>query len=267
MNVRLAYGGGSEINRKALEPFKQLPREARPGLLASYVYLQGFLKNLPLWGYRDWVLDSGAFSAHTCGIDISLGSYIDICKRLRDQDATLSEIFALDVIGDWKASVRNVEAMWKAGVEAIPAFHPGEPWDLLKGLARDYPKIAIGGVAKAHKKHKIAFAQQCFARVWPKPIHGFGFGEKGHILALPWHSVDATSWQLGPCAFARWNTYGLMSVRGPAQNLRVEVEFYLEIERQARERWKKELQVLDDQLKGQGVGMAKGTATATGATV
>jgi hypothetical protein len=133
--------------------------------------------------------------------------------------------------------------MWAQGVEAIPCYHVGEPESILKGIAKDYPKIALGGCVGYRDKDN--FAAQCFARVWPKKIHGFGFGSEKSVMALPWHSVDATNWEIGPCKFGRWQSYGKMSVRGSKQNLRAEVEWYLALEQRARQRWKKEMAKLD----------------------
>lgn len=247
--IRLARVPGAQGDNNLLgqRGVAALPEEVRPALLVSYVYLPPFLENKHRYCYRDWVLDSGAFSAHNSGTEINLDAYITCCKKLLEEDSSLTEIFALDVIGDWKASVKNAEQMWKKGVEAIPTFHYGSPWEVLKGLAKDYPKIAIGGCVG--KRDKDKFAAQCFARVWPKKIHGFGFGSEKSIMTLPFHSVDATNWELAPCKYGTWKAFGhqRVSVRGSAQNLRAEVEWYLDLERRARERWKKEMQKLEKQ--------------------
>jgi hypothetical protein len=131
--------------------------------------------------------------------------------------------------------------MWRQGVKAIPCFHAGEPEHVLMEMARQYPKIALGGMVGLGMKGKIKFMEQCFARVWPKPIHGFGQGSERVIMRLPFHSVDATNWELGPTKFGRWQSFGRMSVRGNKQNLRTEVEFYLELERKANEKWAREM--------------------------
>lgn len=237
--VRLAYATTPTSPRGTLALGSQY--ETRPALLVSYVYLKGFLSQRAKYGFRDWVLDSGAFSAHMSGTEIKLQDFIACAKGLRAQDPTLTEVFALDVIGDWRASLKNCEQMWKQGVEAIPCYHRGEPEDVLRGMARDYPKIALGGVARLKLKQKNAWAQQCFARVWPKPIHGFGFGSEESVMAMPFHSVDATNWEMGPCAFGSWRTYGKMSVRGGKQDLRGEVEWHLKLEQRAKAKWGKAL--------------------------
>ena len=218
--------------------------DTKPALLVSYVYLAPFLKNRHRYAYRDWVLDSGAFSAHNSGTEIELQDYINCCKELQATDPTMTEVFALDVIGDWKASLKNCEEMWRQGVEAIPCYHVGEPVAELTAMAKDYPKIALGGCVGY--RQKLKFAEQCFARVWLKAIHGFGFVSEKDIMALPWHSVDATNWEIGPCKFGRWNAFGQMSVRGSKQNLRAEVEWYLDLERRARQKWTGAMKQLDN---------------------
>ncbi len=235
--VRLAHkpSAQGDNNLLGVRGVAALPDASRPSLLVSYFYLQPFLKNRHRYRYRDWVMDSGAFSAENSGAAIDLRAYIECCRELLETDPTLTEVYALDVIGDWKATLRNAEAMWAAGIPAIPCFHVGSPESVLVGLARDYPKIALGGAVGFRGKDK--WAAQCFARVWPKPIHGFGFGSEKSIMTLPFHSVDATNWEIGPCKFGRWQTYGQMSVRGSKQNLRSEVEWYLRLEQRARARW------------------------------
>lgn len=246
MDVKLAHTPGAQGDNVLLGQKGNKQITNKPALLVSYVYVDKFIKRHKEFAYRDLALDSGAFSAYQSGTEIKIDKYIDDIKRYREMESLkLVEVFALDVIGDWKASLKNTEKMWKAGIEAIPCYHINEPEDVLKGYARDYPKIAIGGVAKAKGTVKSAFANQCFARVWPKKIHGFGFGAKEIVMSLPFHSVDATSWEIGPCGFGRWASYGKMSIRGSKQNLTVEIEYYLNLEREANRRWHKELKLLE----------------------
>lgn len=218
--------------------------DLKPALLVSYYYLEPFLKNRHRYCFRDWAMDSGAFSAKNSGKEVHLQSYIDVCKRLMNEDTALTEVFALDVIGDWKASLKNCEEMWRHGVEAIPCWHQGEPWDALVGMAKDYPKIALGGLVGTIAKQKRKTIEQAFARIWPKAVHGFGLCTRDLVLNFPFHSVDATNWELGPCGFGRWQAFGKMSVRGSQQNLRAEVEWHLKLERDARRRWKREMDLL-----------------------
>lgn len=216
-----------------------------PGLLVSYYYLEPFLKNQHRYRYRDWVMDSGAFSAHNSGKTISLSKYVDCCLDLMSKDKSLTEVFALDVIGDPDASLKNTEEMWRQGVSAIPCFHQGEPEEHLYHMAKEYPKVALGGVALERGDFKLAWLAQCFARVWPKKIHGFGMAGENIVYNLPFHSVDATNWEIAPCAFGNWQKFGAMSVRGSSQDLRSQVKHYLALEAKARVRWQKQMTELD----------------------
>src|SRR5262249_48713197 len=205
--IRLAHVPGAQGDNVLLGQRGVPQLEPKPALLVSYVYLNQFLKHRHRYAYRDWVMDSGAFSAYNKGAVIDLQAYIEKSKELFSTDPTLSEIFSLDVIGDWRTSLKNTEEMWKQGVPAIPCFHNGEPWDVLVGLARDYFKIALGGVAMKRKNFKHWFANQCFSRVWkevgPTRIHGFGFSGESMVMGYPLHSVDATNWEVSPCKFGR----------------------------------------------------------------
>lgn len=222
-----------------------MPQEA-PALLVSFVYLKPFLKNRERYFYRDWVLDSGAFSAHASGKEIDLQEFTDVALDLLENDPTLTEVFALDVIGDWEASIRNCEEMVRQGVPAIPTYHVGSPEEALLHIAKTYPKIALGGAVGYRQKDQ--WAEQCFARTWPKRIHGFGFGGEKSIMSLPWHSVDATNWESGPCMFGRWASFGGKSlrIRGSKQNLRPEVEWYLRLEKRARQKWAKQMEEIEE---------------------
>lgn len=153
----------------------------------------------------------------------------------------------MDVIGDPQASAKNCAAMWQAGIPAIPCFHYGEPEAVLLELAAAYPKIAIGGVAYKRGTAKQGWAEQVFARVWPKRVHGFAFASEQAIMRLPFHSVDASSWEIGACGFGNWKQFGHLTVRGSNQDLRGEVDAYLDLEERARLRWTKQMRELRDQ--------------------
>jgi len=204
---------------------------------------------------RDWVLDSGAYTAFNAGKPVVLSEYIEAIRRLRDTPCPPSEVFSLDVIGDWRAGMANTEAMWAAGIECIPCFHQGEPEDVLIGMARDYPKIALGNMVGLRSKPKLRWARRCLDRVWPKRVHGFGLGSEEAIMSLPFESLDATNWHINPAGFGQWRylgstrkKWGKGSWRGSGQNLRAEVQWYLDLERRARERWASTWQGVEGQV-------------------
>ncbi len=245
--VRLAHVDGAQgtntlVGRKGVP---QIEPELAPALLVSFYYIDSWDEHRSKYCYRDWALDSGAFSAFNSGVEIDLGLYIDTCNRLLESDKTLTEVYALDVIGDGEASLRNCERMWEAGIQAIPTYHLGSPQEHLEHIGKTYPKIALGGVADRTARKKLEWAEKCFGVVWPKKIHGFAMCSEAAVMRLPFHSVDSTSWELGPCAFGSWKAYGKMSVRGSSQNLKGEIEWYMELERKARWRWRNVMRDLE----------------------
>ncbi len=237
--VRLAHRPGAQgtntlagaRNGKGLEP------EKLPAILVSYVYIEQFIKKQQQYAYRDWMLDSGAFSAWNSGTEINLSEYIQFCKTIKAKDSSLSEIIALDVIGSATGSLANAKKMKQAGVDAMPVFHIGDDWGILKEYAAGWDKVGLSCRFGESIKDSMKFYDQCFAKAWPKKFHSFGWVAEDMLLRFPFHSCDASSWEMGPCAFGNWKTFGKMSVRGSKQDLRCEVLWYLELEARCRAKW------------------------------
>lgn len=220
-------------------------RAPAPAVLCSYAFYSAYDRFLTGAGgvqVREWVLDSGAYSVKKSGTEIKLSDYIDFCKRIADSAVPPREVYALDVIGDWRASQKNVEAMWAAGVPAIPCYHAGEPEDYLRGLAADYPKIALGGASGVlYGDARLRYFAQAFARVWPKRVHGFGVTVDSIVMGYPFDSVDSTSWQIGPTRYGSWKTYGVLKGIRSGHYLRPEVDHYLDMEARSEARWARDL--------------------------
>jgi hypothetical protein len=161
-----------------------------PALLVSYALMESWPSRKAAVTYRKWCMDSGAFSVLYSGRTISLDNYIPFCRDMLAADPTLAEVFALDVIRDWRQGLVNVERMWAAGVPAIPVYHIGEPEDVLIGYARDYPKVGIGGLGWLKgKKQRLQYMDQVFARVWPCALHGLAVTDEESLFAVPWHCM------------------------------------------------------------------------------
>lgn len=251
--VRLAFGGGRVETSGLQNP------DLKPAMLVSYWYKKGFEKARDQISYRDWVLDSGAFSAKHAGAQIDIKEFTEYCKQIKKEDPLLTEIYALDVIGNndmqsAKDSIKNAEYMWSEGVEAIPCYHKGEPLSALDHIAKNYPKIAVGGLTiVAGSKAKINWARMVMERVWPKKVHGFGCGSETVILSVPFHSVDATSWSIRPQRFGQWQSMDIDAAKSlplytsdkHLHKLEMEVAWYLELEKRAQFRWKREMELLE----------------------
>ena len=245
--IRLSFAGGPWNMRRAMG--KDRTGERVPAALISYYSWGKYncAKLLPELSIRDYALDSGAYSVRNSGGEVDIDAYIDFAKERLATDPLCTEVFSLDVIGDWRQTLKNTEYMWKQGVPAIPCYHYGEPWDALRVMKRDYPgKIAIGGAANIFSgARKMNQAIEIFARAWPARMHGFGFGSEKALHSLPWHSTDATNWMLGPLCFGRYTTYGPLKLRGGNRSLLVEVNHFIEIEKKAQYLWRKQMAELD----------------------
>lgn len=200
-------------------PAADLALDERPALLVALgPSFDKFQQARASLAFRDYALDSGAFTAMTEGRPVRV------------------EVFALDVIGDAAASMVNYRAIERAGIDAIPTYHYGEPWEVLDELARSYPKVAIGGVARRLRRlsQREEWAERCLQRVWPKRVHGFGYSAPS-LARLPFHSIDASTWAYAPKGFGKYLSMRStqLSIRG-RPNIRVEVEHNLRLERQAR---------------------------------
>lgn len=231
----------------------------KPAFLVSYAMMEGWAERRQATYYRRWCMDSGAFSVLYRGATINIDDYIAFCKDQLAADPTLIEIFALDVIRDWRQGLKNVDKMWAAGIPAIPTYHIGEPEDVLRGLARDYPKIGIGGLGWLKGRTvRRRYAEQVFQRVWPCAMHALALTGEDILSCVPWHSCDASSWVAGP-RYGTWRSYAKGGRRawskasggttGSVYDLRHEVAWYLKCEQRVRFIWQKEMAVLHERLK------------------
>jgi hypothetical protein len=215
-----------------------------PALLISYVYLPVYQRDMHRYAIRDWMLDSGAYSAWKSGAVIDLEKYIDDCHQLLASDSRLVEVIALDVIGDGPASMKNAQRMKDRGVNAMPVYHLGEDWGLLKDYCAGWDKVGLSCSFHRNRRECFVFYDKCFARHWPKKFHSFGRADEEILLRYPFHSADSTTWEMVPVAYGRWKSFGKMSLRGGRQNLRAEVEWYLHLEKRLQQRWRKEMILL-----------------------
>lgn len=167
---------------------------------------------------RPWAgkrfLDSGAFSAHTRGVDVPLSSLV---KYLQEKGDLFHAYAALDVIGDPEASARNWVKMKAEGLEAIPTYHAGEPVRLLQEYLQEADHIAVGGMVGQGTRS----LGQWLENVWnvvekERPdarVHAFGLHQIDLLKRFPFYSADTrnvrfsarTGWILTPWGKVRIN--------------------------------------------------------------
>jgi len=204
-------------------------------ILVAFPFAREFERNRKHYNLGKVALDSGAFSAWNSGKSISLSDYIAFCK-----DFACDEIFGLDVIWNPQATQRNLETMWASGIDAIPCFHGGSDWRWLE-WACQRPKIAIS--SRLPKKKE--WVQQVFNRIHPKRVHGFAFTSPKMLNAVPFDSVDASSWVLSPSGMGCWAGYTGKQIYLGSRCMKdfwIEVEEYQKRSRYCSMRWRKALE-------------------------
>lgn len=144
--------------------------------------------------YPEIFIDSGGFSAATQGAQIDIHAYIAFLKKYGHRVAVYAN---LDVIGDAVATAANQARMEDAGLRPLPVFHTGEPWEQLEAYVERYPYVALGGLVPYMRRWRkiMPWLVRAFKVAKGRAVfHGFGATAWGMVKALPWYSVDSSSW-------------------------------------------------------------------------
>lgn len=143
-------------------------------------------------------LDSGAFSAFSLGVSVSIEAYADFIKANKD---IIEMASVLDAIGDPVGTYHNQKKLESLGVEVLPCFHFGEPLDLCEHYVKNYPYITIGGMVPIPNNKLEPWLDELWDRVLTDAdgysrikIHGFGLTARRLMQKYPWYSVDSSSW-------------------------------------------------------------------------
>lgn len=145
---------------------------------------------------QEIMLDSGAFTAYTKGIVITLEEYASFIHEYRDHFQ--GGYINLDVINNGKASYRNWKQMREQGLDPIPVYHLGTDEKWLKRYLKQTDYVAIGAIAKLNTKARIIGLDY----IWKKyllddegsprvKVHGLGLTTPDIITRFPWYSVDS----------------------------------------------------------------------------
>ncbi len=139
-----------------------------------------------------FILDSGAFTAWKAGKPISLDSY---CKFIESLPIVPWRYFALDVIGDPVATVKNYEIMLRRGFNPIPIFTRGESIKLLDDYYKNSEVVAIGGLVGTPKNK--GFIKGIMEHIGTRKTHWLGFTNPEFITHYKPYMCDSSSWEMG----------------------------------------------------------------------
>lgn len=140
--------------------------------------------------------DSGAFSAYSQGADVKVADY---AAWLKEWEPLFTTYVNLDVIRDPGATATNQRILEGKGLNPIPVVHTGTDLKVLKDMTKDYGYIALGGMVGVPGPTALKWSATCFKTVRDTNtvFHGFGQTRDDVIQALPWFSVDSSSWGMG----------------------------------------------------------------------
>lgn len=166
---------------------------------------------------RKFILDSGAYSIHNSGKEVSIDRYIDFCLEHPDisyyvsldhipsnQGVRSKEILSEACEKSWENYLRIIEELPKEKV--IPVFHKGEDFRFLRryiDFGCDY--IGIGQLHFNHSSRKGGYRSvreqqkdwlRLLGRQTDQPVryHGLAVTSFALMTAFPWYSVDSSSW-------------------------------------------------------------------------
>lgn len=199
-----SYKPGQNRYLKLTEHEQSLVRDL-PNILESWHYVgkQKFVDEMRADGAKVF-LDSGAFSAHTLGVQLNIEDYCNYINRnldiLRVEDgAVMASV--LDGIGDPQKTYENQLHMEFLKCKPLPCYHFGEDERWLEWYVKNYDYITIGGMVGRSTEQLITWLD----RVWEKhmvdgtgkaklKVHGFGITTTRIMERYPWFSCDSSSW-------------------------------------------------------------------------
>ncbi len=165
------------------------------------------LKRLTDLPYLDVLLDSGAFAAFRQGDPIDLDQYIEF---LKEHSGKLFGYFALDVIGDKKATMSNLRRMRRAGLKPIPILTVGNSQKDMEVMFDGADFIGIGGIQGKIWPHskaaKISYLKMIKKWSRRRKVHYLGVASEEILRTFKPFSCDTSSW-LNAAKFGHLSIY------------------------------------------------------------
>ena len=213
MKVFMAGGQGIE------KPDLDLLGEFMENRLLSYHYFtksqaEFYFSNKHI--FKNILMDSGAFSAWSKGMEIDVDEYVTFCQEHEDN---LEHIVNLDVIPASpgqkhitkkmantaaRKGFRNFKKMRKAlpPDKVVHVFHQNDDWKWLKKMMHLSDYIGLSPANDRTTPEKIKWLDDCMEYVTDekgKPLikfHGFAVTSLKLMGRYPWYSVDSATWTI-----------------------------------------------------------------------
>lgn len=213
MRIYHSGGTGAELRPKAEKWVKFMQNR-----LLSYAYMTPTSAKR----YRDnrskfnsIMLDSGAFTAWTKGINLDLQKYAEFVEEFDDIFEFVVSIDRIPsipgctdpakLINCFKESAEvswdNAQELLRLGIKKeklIPVFHQGEDFKWLDKMIKfEFNVIGISPGNDRGPESKTNWMETCFSRMRPGlKFHGFAVTSSALMRDFEWFSVDSASWMI-----------------------------------------------------------------------
>jgi len=153
-------------------------------------------------GLSKLMVDSGAYTESTQGIDIDIDAYCDVLLKNPwiETYANLDKINYDEPEEAAVASYQNFQHMRSRGLDhPIPVYHAGEniSW-LRKYIDEGCDYIGLSGVANSDVRRNQVFFDRCFKIIGkagrPIKTHAFGVAHEATLVNSPFTSADSATW-------------------------------------------------------------------------
>lgn len=189
------YNGQSGIADKSVDV----------AILESFYYADDWVeKMIPKLSH--FMLDSGVFTmAYGSGAKIDLDVYTERYIEFINKN-NVDLFFEMDVddlVGLSKAEELRQKIERGTGKQPIPIFHKSRGKEYFVDMCKNYPYVAIGGIAGKGNMTKRKEYMPYFkwfidtAHKNGAKIHGLGFTDLKALETFKFDSVDSTSWTTG----------------------------------------------------------------------
>ena len=187
----------SSINSKIIVEFHRRFPEKKLNILLSFALLENDAYDI-LVTHRDKInsiiLDSGAYSDNTRGLQTDIDGYISYCKNaghLYDFYFNLDSDFREDHFSP--ENLENLLKMEKAGLTPVPVIHSLYSGEIDYYIERGYPIVALGS-SYATRLDALKFVFERFEKYPQVKIHVFGTTIFKNLIEVPVYSIDSSSW-------------------------------------------------------------------------
>lgn len=219
-------------------------------MLFTFAYAKNAVRQLtrivPREHLAGCMLDSGAFTAWTQGIELKLDAYIEFWHRYSDW---WDCVVALDKVGDPLVSWQNAREMVRQGVGrehgVIPVYHIGEDIKWLKRYCRNYEHVGLSCRFGESLEGSYRFYRECFKACWPHRFHSFGFASRKVLLQFPFQTADTSSFLTQSLRYGVWKEFGHLPMKDSdlvAYGVKSQILHALKLEREIQTKWYRVLQ-------------------------